>query len=208
MKLDPETGELIGPAAAVQALLDGDEPVEDPGLAAALAAARDPAFTVRTIGVEPAAGARGDSSACVLVTDRPEGRRALLALPPEQVPMALVAWLGLRPRPRPDEPPIRLEPGAMAVLIGRRQAHGHDLEPEVAARLQRRLDAGVRHWTVRVECPAFSRNLEVLEGDGGIWRVRPVGGLVALEPTTSTEVVRELVALCEDGRRGNRTAAP
>jgi hypothetical protein len=40
------------------------------------------------------------------------------------------------------------------------------------------------------------RNVEVVEGDGGIWRVRPADdGLVELAPTTTTAVVRELVAL-------------
>ena len=78
----------------------------------------------------------------------------------------------------------------------------------MATGLQRRLEAGVRHWTVRFEAGAWRRNLEVLEGEGGIWRVRPVGELVELAPATSTDVVRELVALCERGRRGGRPAAP
>jgi hypothetical protein len=194
--VDPETGELVGPASAVQALLDSEEAAQDANLAAALAAARDPAFTVTTIGVGPAAAVRGDGSDCLFISDRPSGRQALLALAPEQVPVALAAWLGLGPRPRPDEPAIRLAPGAMANLIGRRQAHGHGLDPDVAAALQQRLDGGVRHWTVRVECPAWRRNLEVLEGDGGIWRLRPAGELVELAPTTTTNIVRELVALC------------
>jgi hypothetical protein len=194
---DRETGELVGPATAVQALLDGDQTTNDARLAAALAAARDPAFTITTIGIEPAAAVRGDASACLFLSERPPGRRALLALTPDRVPVALIAWLGLGPRPRPQEPAIRLPPGAMAILIGRRQAHGHGLDPEVAAALQRRLDAGVRHWTVRVECRDWRRNLEVLEGDGGIWRVRPTAELVELAPITTTDVVRELVALCQ-----------
>jgi hypothetical protein len=206
--VDPETGELVGRASAVQALLDGDETVDDPALAAALSAARDPAFRVATIGVAPAATVLGDAAICVLMTDRPHDRRGLFALASEQAPVALAAWLGLGPRPVPDEPAIRLEPGTMAVLIGRGQAHGHGLDPDLATALQRRLDSGVRHWTVRVECPAWRRNLEVLEGDGGIWRVRPADGLVELAPTTTTAVVRELVALCESARRGNRPAAP
>jgi hypothetical protein len=205
--LDPETGELVGPASAVQALLDGDATVDDAALQAALDAARRPDFTVTTLGVQPAASAAGGGATCVLVTERPDARRALLAMPAEQLPMALAAWLGLGPRPVPGEPAIRLEPGAMAVLIGRGQAHGHGLDPDVAAALQRRLDAGVRHWTVRVECPAWRRNLEVVEGDG-IWRVRPAGELVELAPTTTTAVLRELVALCVRARRGNRPAAP
>ena len=81
----------------------------------------------------------------------------------------------------------------MSILIGRGQAHGHGLEPEVATGLQRRLEAGVRHWTLRVEAGGWRRNLELLEGDAGLWRVRPVG---------------ELVASCERGRRGDRPAAP
>ena len=45
---DPETGELVGSASAVQALLDGDERVENNAFAAALDAARAPAFRVWT----------------------------------------------------------------------------------------------------------------------------------------------------------------
>jgi hypothetical protein len=204
--LDPDSGELVGPASAVQALLDGTETTDDPALATALAT--PPAYTVATIGRAPAATVLGGEPLCVLVTDRPDGRRALLAIAPEQVPMVLAVWLGLGPRPVPAEPAIRLEPGAMAVLIGRGQAHGHGLEPDVATGLQRRLEAGVRHWTVRVERGGWSRNLEVLEGDEGIWRVRPAGELVELAPSSSTAVLRELVALCERGRRGDRPAAP
>jgi hypothetical protein len=67
-------------------------------------------------------------------------------------------------------------------------------------------DAGVRHWTVRVQHGGGRRNLEVLEGDGGIWRVRPVGeDLVELVPATTATVIRELVALL---RREDRPTAP
>lgn len=184
LEVDPETGELVGSAGEIQALLEDD-----------------PAFRITTLGVEPAAAVLGHGAACAFVTDRPGGRRALLAMAGELAPMALVAWLDLGPRPVPTEPSIRLEPGAMSVLIGRAEAHGHGLEPDVATALQRRLDAGVRHWTVRVEAGGWSRNLEVLEGpDAGIWRVRPAGELVELAPTSSTAVLRELVALCERAR--------
>jgi hypothetical protein len=192
---DPDSGELVGPVSAVQAFLDSDE---------APAAARRPAFRVWTEGEARPAEVRGDAETCVLVTDRPAGEQAALTLASVLIPLALAAWLDLRPRPRPAEPPIRLAPGPMAVLIGHGEAHGHGLDAHVAAALQRRLDAGVRHWTVRVERPAWRRNLEVLDGDGGIWRVRPVGELVELAPATTTDVVRALVALCEAGRTGNR----
>jgi hypothetical protein len=113
----------------------------------------------------------------------------------EDVPLALLARLGLGPRPRPDEGAVRLPPSAMAILIGRRQAHGHGLPPDQATALQRRLDAGVRHWSVRRADRHARRNLEVVEGASGIWRVRPAGDLVELAPTSSTDVVRALVAL-------------
>ena len=205
--LDPESGELTGPASVVQGLLDGTEEAGDPALAAALAAARAPSISITTLGAAPWAEVRGQGDLCVLVTEPAEGRRAVLPLAAEQVPLALAVLLELGPRPVPAEPAIRLAPGSMAVLIGRRQAHGHGLEADVAAALQRRLDGGVRHWTARVETPAWSRNLEVLEGAGGIWRVRPAGTLVELAPTTTTAIVRELVALCEGARRGNRAAS-
>jgi hypothetical protein len=158
-------------------------------------------MSVTTLGAAPSADVSGDGDLCVLVTERADGRRALLPLAAEQVPLALAVLLELGPRPVPAEPAVRLAPGAMAVLIGRREAHGHGLDPAVATALQRRLDGGVRHWTVRVETGGWSRNLEVLEGpDAGIWRVRPAGDLVELAPTSSTAVLRELVALCERAR--------
>jgi hypothetical protein len=52
-----------------------------------------------------------------------------------------------------------------------------------------------------VETDGWRRNLEVLEGpDAGIWRVRPACDVVELAPTSSTAVLRELVALCERAR--------
>ena len=211
--LDPDSGELIGPAGVIQGLLDGTEETGEPALTAALAAARARSVFVTTLGAAPWAEVRGDGVLCVLVTERADGRRALLPLAAEQVPLALAVLLDLGPRPVPAERAVRLPPGAMAVLIGRRQAHGHGLDPEIATALQRRLDGGVRHWTVRVSAGRWSRNLEVLEGpDAGIWRVKPAGELVELAPTSSTAVLRELVALCERARlrerRGDRPAAP
>ena len=49
----------------------------------------------------------------------------------------------------------------------------------------------------------------MLEGDGGILRVRPLDELVELAPTTSTAIVRELLALLTGAaRREDRPAAP
>jgi hypothetical protein len=191
---DPDTGEVVGPASAVQALVDQD----------------DRTFKLWTEGIERGATAFGGGATSALVTDRPGGEQALLPLATEQLPLALAVWLELEPRPVPDHPVVRLQPGAMAVLIGRRHAHGHGLAPELARDLQQRLDAGVRHWTVCIECAAWRRNLEVLEGDGGIWRVRPVDELVALAPTSTTAVFRELVELIGSAarRRASRPAAP
>jgi hypothetical protein len=194
--IDPETGELVGPASDVQRVL-----AERP----------EPSLRVWTEGQAPAATVLGDADGCVLVTDRPRGRQALLPVAVGHLVPTLAVWLELGPRPVPDHAVVRLAPGAMAVLIGRRTAHGHGLEPHLAADLQRRLDAGVRHWTVRVECAGWRRNLEVVEGDGGIWRVRPVGELVELAPTSTTAVVRALVALVRaaaGGWREDRPAAP
>jgi hypothetical protein len=146
-------------------------------------------------GVEPALRVEGDRAECVATSDLPDAEPVALSF--DELPVALVAWLGLGPRPRPDDPAVRLSPGAMAVLIGRRQAHGHGLPADQATALQRRLDAGVRHWSVRLEDGGGRRrNLEVVEGTAaGIWRVRPAGDLVELAPTTTTEVVRELVEM-------------
>jgi hypothetical protein len=193
---DPETGELVGPAAAVQE---------------ALAAQGEPSFRVWTEGLEPGLTVLGDGPTCTIVTDRPGGEQALLTAATGQMPVALAVWLDLGPRPVPDHPAVRLGPGAMAVLIGRREAHGHGLDPDLAAGLQDRLDPGVRHWTVRVECAAWRRNLEVVDGAGGIWRVRPAGELMELAPRSSTAAMRELVALVTAAageRREDRPAAP
>jgi hypothetical protein len=148
------------------------------------------AFRVWIEGTAPAAAVRGDRHECVMETDGEP-----VAIATERVPVALAVWLGLGPRPVPDHPAVRLAPGTMAVVIGRRKAHGHGLEPEVATDLQRRLDHGIRHWTIAVQRGGWRRNLEVVEGDGGIWRVRPAGELVELAPTSTTAVVRELIAL-------------
>ena len=190
----------------MQALLDGSETVDDDAVAAALEAAREPSFRIWTEGFEPAATVLGDGPLCVLVTERPGGERGLLPTTTARLPVALVAWLGLGPHPVPGHPPVRLPPGPMAILIGRGEAHGHELEPELANDLQERLDAGVRHWTVRFHRGEWRRNLEVLEGAAGIWRVRPAGELVELAPTSTTAIVRELIALI--GRSASRPAAP
>jgi hypothetical protein len=203
--LDPETGELVGSASAIQALLDGDERVEDDAVAAALAAARTPTFRVWTEGFEPAATVLGDGPLCVLLTERPDGEQGLLPTTAARLPVALAAWLNLSPRPIPDHAPVRLPPGPMAILIGRGAAHGHGLDPELANDLQERLDAGARHWTLRFQRGEWRRNLEVLEGAAGIWRVRPAGELVELAPTSTTAVVRELIAL---NWSASRSAAP
>jgi hypothetical protein len=193
--LDPETGELVGPASAVQALLDGSATVDDDTVAAALEAARAAAFRIWTEGFEPAAIVLGDGPLCVLVTERPDGERGLLPTTTARLPVALAAWLRLGPHPVPAHPPVRLPPGPMSVLIGRGEAHGHDLDRDLANDLQDRLDAGVRHWTVRFQRGEWRRNLEVVEGERGIWRIRPVGELVELAPTSTTAIVRELIAL-------------
>ena len=83
----------------------------------------------------------------------------------QDAPVVLtVAWL--------DEPPgVRLEDVVredLSRLLDEPAGVPIDHEPDVATALQRRLEAGARHWTVRFECPAWRCNLEVLEGDGGI----------------------------------------
>jgi hypothetical protein len=201
---DPDTGELVGPVAAVQALLDGEESVDDERFEAALEAARAPLFRAWTEGAARRVTLLGDATAAVLITDRAGGERALLPAPTAHAMVALVVWLELGPRPAPAHPGVRLDPGELAVLIGRADAHGHGLEPDVAADLQQRLDAGVRHWALRVEWAEGRRNLEVVDGPRGIWRVRPAGEQVELAPTSSTTVVRELIALLG---RASRSAA-
>jgi hypothetical protein len=208
------SAEITGSAAMIEALLSGADPAPDsvdgtgeeiddamhPLLVAGLAAARRPAFRVWTEGIDPGVTALGDRAGSVLVLDEPTGERTLVGMSSEEVPLALAGAVDLGPRPVPDGPPVRLPPAAMAELIGRGQAHGHGLPPADADALGRRLEPGVRHWSVRcfgAEGQGGERrgDVEVVEGDGGIWRVRTADGVVELAPTSSTAVLRDLVAL-------------
>lgn len=178
--------EVTGPSAAIEAVLADADPVAralevagdgdalHPVLAAALAAARTPTYRIWTEGVDPGLTVLGDPSGAVLLVEEPAGALTLLGASPEEVPFVLVAAVALDPRPISDDSPVP--------AIGR-------------------LGPGVRHWTVRrahhgPEHGAPPRTVEVVDGEGGIWRVRPVtGGVAELEPTTSTDVLRDLVAL-------------
>jgi hypothetical protein len=196
LRPDAVSGEMRGTAGEIEALLAGELESGDPVLDACVAGTRTRERRVWTEGEAPAFELLGSGPGWLLVSELPAGERALLPLAAEEVAVAVVARLALGPRPVPDVPAVRLPPGAMAVLIGRRQTHAHGLPAPVATALARRLDAGVRHWTLRLQKGARRRNLEVVEGEGGIWRVSPFGdGLVELAPTTTTAVVRELVAL-------------
>jgi hypothetical protein len=204
---DPDTGELVGPVDALEAALAGAADREAGDLEPALAAARDPAFRVWIEGVEPGLTLLAGRAACAVLTGRPGGQRALAGVSLENAPVVLLAWLGLGPRPVPDDPAVRLDPGAMAVLIARGEVHGHGLPDDQAAALQARLDLGVRHWSVRLETGARRRHVEVVEGEGGIWHVRTTDdGLVELAPTTTTEVVRAIVALVQSGAPADAAA--
>ena len=191
--------------AALRAILDARVPAEEaaraagpdapPWLTTALGVARAPAFRLWTEGEAPTATAYGGET-CLLVVEP----GTVVGLASEEVPVALWGVLGLGPRPAPaDGVAVRLAPGPMAVLIGNRQAHGHGLAPEAAAALQLRLDAGVRHWSVCLGQPLPDgrrrrRNLEILDGEAGIWRIRQLGEeLVELAPTATTTLLRDLV---------------
>jgi hypothetical protein len=72
----------VGSASAVQALLDGEEPAQDTKLAAALAGARDPVFTVTRSGSTPRRPCAGTTwRACSSATVRPAGGRCSHWLP-------------------------------------------------------------------------------------------------------------------------------
>jgi len=194
--------------SAVRAMLDASVPAEEairaagPGaptwLAAGLAAARAPSFWMWTEGEAPVATVYG-GEICLLVVEP----GTVVGLASEEVPLALWGVLGLGPRPAPSSGggTVRLAPGPMAALIANRRAHGHGLPPATAAALQRRLVAGVRHRSVRLAQPRPDgrerrRNLEILDGEGGIWRIHQHGDeLVELAPTTTTAVLRDLVSL-------------
>lgn len=203
--------------APLRAMLDTSVPAPEafraagpdapPWLAEALAVARAPSFRLWTEGEAPAATIYAGET-CLLVLE--PGTVVSLAL--EEVPVALWDLLGLGPRPVcGDGGTVRLAPGPMAILIGNRQAHGHGLPSAAAAALQRRLDAGVRHWTLRFGRPLpdgreVRRNLEVLEGEAGIWRIRQAGEeAVELAPTTATSLLRELVGFVSRAVDGSQS---
>lgn len=212
---DDATGYVTGRAETVQSLLEApgeagtvlrdaglaEHAARHPQLTRALAAARTPGYRVWTEGLDPEVTILGDAGAALAIFAAPSPDRTLLALTGAEAPLALVDATRLGPRPVPGHAPVRLAPGAMAILIGRRQAHGHGLALEQATELQDRLDAGVRHWSVRLARPngrggELRRNVEILDGQDGIWHLRPVGDtLVELAPTSSTAVLRELVEL-------------
>lgn len=207
--------EISAPAAAIDALLGEADPVPraletagatpgevlHPLLVAGLAAARAPDFRIWTEGVEPGVTVLGGRPGALLLLEEPAGRRTLLGVSYEEVPLALVGAVALEPRPVCDEPPVRLEAQAMAELIGGAEARGHGPPCAGAEALKRRLEPGVRRWSVRHagregQDGELLRSVEVVEGEGGIWRVCTVDdGLVELAPTTSTAVLRDLVAL-------------
>jgi len=206
--------EISAPAAAIDALLGEADPVPraletagatpgevlHPLLAAGLAAAHEPAFRLWTEGIDPGVRILGGHLGALLLVDEPAGARTLVGVSYEEVPLALVGAVALEPRPSCDEPPIRLGAPALAELIGGADARS---PPRAEAEaLKRRLEPGVRHWSVMCagregQGGEVPRSVEVVEGEGGIWRVRTVddGGLVELAPTTSTAVLRDLVAL-------------
>jgi hypothetical protein len=157
---------------------------------------------IRTEGDAVPVTVTGDARECRVAVEEAAGRAIEIAVPPAEVPLALWQVLAMGPRPIRDGPAVVLPPGPMAILIGRREPHGHGLDPAVAQALERALATRPRHWTVRFEWVGPNgaerrRNVEVLEGEGaGIWRVRQTADeRVELAPTTSTDVLRELVAL-------------
>jgi len=211
--------EITASPAAVEALLGEADPSPraleaagagagealHPLLVAGLAAASEPAFRIWTDGIEPGVTVLGDRAGAVVLTEEPAGERTLLGVSFDEVALVLVGALALEPRPSSDEPPLRLEPSAMAELSGRGQVERHGLPGADAEALGRRLELGVRHWSVTCAASdglggAIRREIQVVEGEAGIWRVRTVaGGLVDLVPTTSTAVLRDLVALLGNG---------
>jgi hypothetical protein len=215
-EVDPDAVEIRGPTAAVEGLLDEaravDEAIAAAGLTehaaryplfgAAVAAARTSRFRIRTDGAAPATTVRGDACACLVVTEHARGRSTAIGVAAAEAPLALWTVVGLGPRPRPDGPPIVLSPGAMALMIGRGRVHGHGLDAAVAAALEQRLAAAPRHWAVQIAWQGLDgaerrRNLEVLEGEAaGIWRLRALDDeRVEMAPTTSTAVLRDMIAL-------------
>jgi len=211
--------EITGSAAAIEALLGEADPIPralevagaeageglDPLLVAGLAAASEPALRIWTEGIEPGVTVLGDRAGVLVLVEEPAGKRTVLGVSFDEAALVLVGALALEPRPSSDEPPVRLGPSATGELIGRGQVHPHGLPGADAEALERRLEPGVRHWSVTCaeavgQGGELRREVQVVEGEAGIWCVRTVaGGLVELVPTTSTAVLRDVVALLGDG---------
>jgi hypothetical protein len=206
MSFSPETGTLLAPREAVQALMaDGDVAgleaagaVQDGQLHPALEAARRAATgALCQMRLE-----RGDRSGAVwaagdyaaIAVPRADDRWQLTAMPVLYLPDALAQLNDVGPRPR-IEPAvtITLSPGELAAALASRE---YDAEPALAQTLSSLRE----HWRIEARWApsaesAGVRTLEVIDSDVGMWLVIPSDPTVELWPTTPTMVFRLIAGL-------------
>lgn len=129
----------------------------------------------------------GEVGGALLMPDRGDGRRLLTHFPFSVLPGALAKVVDLGPRPRPEPAaPVRYEEG----VLGGVRRHwlltaewGEDERPGGGAAAQ------------KVERTRETQ-LEVIDTEGGLWRVQLDGnGERAAWPTTPTRVWRQLVRM-------------
>ena len=196
----PADDEVAALLARAGALVEGrPHRALDPGLGAILAPVCR--LTLER-GPRRARGWVGERHATVLVPAGPE-LVELVPLPTRFVPDALARLNDLGPRAgREAAPRLRLAAGELAELLaGGQGPPGWRLAGEERRVAAQGLVDGLReHWRVEARWrPSPSspgvRSLEVVDTDGGLWRVVPDGADVELWPASPTEAWRELTAL-------------
>jgi hypothetical protein len=150
-------------------------------------------------------GGAGERFAALIVPAPEDGHRLIVA-PTAFLPDVLSRLNDVSPRPRLASPAavvLRYAPGELArILTARDAALAAQLAGDDRAAAAVGLVEGLReHWRVEARwLPAggggrSGRVVEVLDTDGGLWRVVADGTAVELRPSTPTQVFRELVRL-------------
>jgi hypothetical protein len=174
-RIDPVTGDLVlGPGEPLEL---ADAP-EDPRPAIALDTVERAIARLRIVvdGSEATAFVAADAAALLL--QRPQGERALRALPPSALPGALAQLVGLGPRPRAVGGRRRVPAGTLASALAQPQD-------------QALLATPLSHW--RIERPPQA--LEIVDSSQGLFMVRTDGADAVLSPTTPTRAFRGIVRL-------------
>jgi hypothetical protein len=216
---DARAGDRRAPAAAVDALLTGQEPPAadrealraagaltdtgwHPRLEDVRATVAEPRLTLTLERGERRARVWRGADMAVLVHPLPEGAARLALLPPSLLVDAIVRLNDIGPRPRVDRA-VRIvaDAGGLATALAARDADLAGVEdPEAAAALEALVAAMREHWRVTAswdpaEGALDGRVVEVLDTEAGYWMVIPDGDRVELWPATPSAVYRAVCAL-------------